>query len=724
MSDFTDAIDRAENLYNGGNYNASTNPGGLANDGHRINFVPALNDVATIGAGVADLASPTSTAAIAAATSASTATTQAGIATTKAGEAASSATSAAGAATTATTKAGIATTKAEESAASATSSAGSASASAGSATAAAGSASTATSAATSAGTSATTATTQAGIATTKAGEAAASATDAAASAAKLLGSSTTSVAIGTGSKSFTTQSGKFFAVGQNLLISSDANPTTNLMEGQVTAYSGTSLTMNVTKVTGSGTYSDWTIRVSGSPGSIGTNGWTSVEAIVTDGERRVKQIIDWVGGNGTKPATGLYIGASGLTSVLADAVNVRGPAGAGSGDVQTTGAVAVNDVAGFADATGDVIKSLGPMPTLSSLGAQASDALLSAIAALSMVSGKIIIGNGTDSVELIDVSTFIRTLLDDADAATARATLGLTIGTNVQAYSALLAALAGLTSGAGKGIEFTGSNTAATFDLTSFAKTLLDDADAAAARTTLGIGTAGTRADAYFALASHNHTLAEISDASANGRSLVAADYATMRTLLGLVIGTNVQGYTANLAALSALTSAADKGIQFTGSGTAGTFDLSAFAKTLLDDANAAAARTTIGLGNVDDTSDANKPISTAQAAGLEPLGKLVGINTQTASYTAVLADAGKVVELNNASANNFTIPPNSTAAFATGTRIDVVQYGAGRTTVVAGSGVTIRSAGGKLKLTSQYSGASLYKRGTNEWVIVGDLTT
>lgn len=99
-------------------------------------------------------------------------------------------------------------------------------------------------------------------------------------------------------------------------------------------------------------------------------------------------------------------------------------------------------------------------------------------------------------------------------------------------------------------------------------------------------------------------------------------------------------------------------------------------------------------------------------------------INTQTASYTAVIGDAGKTVEMNVASANNFTVPPNSSVAFAVGTAIDVVQYGAGQTTIVAGAGVTIRSSGAKLKLVGQYSGATLYKRATDEWVLLGDITT
>jgi hypothetical protein len=133
--------------------------------------------------------------------------------------------------------------------------------------------------------------------------------------------------------------------------------------------------------------------------------------------------------------------------------------------------------------------------------------------------------------------------------------------------------------------------------------------------------------------------------------------------------------------------------------------------------------KTAVGLGNVDNTTDANKPVSTATQTALDAkTNKLVTTNRQTASYTLVIGDADKLVEINNASANNLTIPLNSSVAFATGTQILLAQYGAGQTTIVATSGVTIRSNGAKLKLNAQYSGATLIKIDTNEWYLFGDI--
>lgn len=98
----------------------------------------------------------------------------------------------------------------------------------------------------------------------------------------------------------------------------------------------------------------------------------------------------------------------------------------------------------------------------------------------------------------------------------------------------------------------------------------------------------------------------------------------------------------------------------------------------------------------------------------------VVEANLQTGtSYTPVLADAGKVVEMNNIAANTLTVPPNSSVAFPVGTVLEVCQIGAGATTIVAGSGVTLR-LGGQLRV--QYSTASLRKRATDTWICSGDM--
>ena len=240
---------------------------------------------------------------------------------------------------------------------------------------------------------------------------------------------------------------------------------------------------------------------------------------------------------------------------------------------------------------------------------QPLDTDLTAIAALSSAADKVPYATGAGTWALADFSAAGRALVDDADAAAQRTTLGLVIGTNVQAYDAELAALAGLTSAADKAPYFTGSGTAALADLTSFGRSLIDDADAATARTTLGL-TIGTNVQAYDAELAALAGLTSAADRvpyftgsgtaalatfTTAGRNLVDdADASAMRTTLGLAIGTNVQAYDAELAALAGLTSAADKMPYFTGSGTAATATVTSFMRTVLDDTDAATALSTL----------------------------------------------------------------------------------------------------------------------------------
>lgn len=97
--------------------------------------------------------------------------------------------------------------------------------------------------------------------------------------------------------------------------------------------------------------------------------------------------------------------------------------------------------------------------------------------------------------------------------------------------------------------------------------------------------------------------------------------------------------------------------------------------------------------------------------------------NAQTGTtYTLVLGDAGKIIEVDNASSITVTIPTNASVAYPVGTQITILQTGAGQITVSGPSGGTLNATPGT-KLRAQWSSATLLKRATDTWVLIGDLT-
>jgi hypothetical protein len=99
-------------------------------------------------------------------------------------------------------------------------------------------------------------------------------------------------------------------------------------------------------------------------------------------------------------------------------------------------------------------------------------------------------------------------------------------------------------------------------------------------------------------------------------------------------------------------------------------------------------------------------------------------INQQTASYTAVLADASKLVEISSSSATTLSIPTDASVNFPVGTQISILQTGAGQITIAAVTpGTTTLNATPGLKLRAQWSAATLIKRAANLWVVTGDLS-
>ena len=118
-----------------------------------------------------------------------------------------------------------------------------------------------------------------------------------------------------------------------------------------------------------------------------------------------------------------------------------------------------------------------------------------------------------------------------------------------------------------------------------------------------------------------------------------------------------------------------------------------------------------------------NADIATTAAIGLDKLAD-VATNAQTGTtYTLVLADKNKIVELSNAAAIALSVPADNTVAYSTGTQITLLQTGAGQVTITGVAGVTVNATPG-LKMRAQWSSVTLLKRAANTWVAMGDLST
>lgn len=98
-------------------------------------------------------------------------------------------------------------------------------------------------------------------------------------------------------------------------------------------------------------------------------------------------------------------------------------------------------------------------------------------------------------------------------------------------------------------------------------------------------------------------------------------------------------------------------------------------------------------------------------------------IISKTDSYTlSATSERDSLIEVNKSSASTITIPLNSAVAFPVGTTLDVLQTGTGQVTIAGAAGVTVNATPG-LKLRTQWSSVTLFKRAENSWVAFGDLT-
>ena len=339
---------------------------------------------------------------------------------------------------------------------------------------------------------------------------------------------------------------------------------------------------------------------------------------------------------------------------------------------------------------------------------QAYDAGLQSISGLTTSANQMIYTTGSDTYATTSLTAAGRAILDDADAAAQRTTLGLTIGTDVQAYDAGLQSISGLTTSANQMIYTTASDTYATTSLTAAGRAILDDADAAAQRTTLGLGTMATQASGSVSIT--GGTISGITDLAIADGGTGASDAGTARTNLGLAIGTNVQAWDANLDQIAALTPT--DGNFIVGNGSAWIVESGA---TVLASLGITASAAELNYNDITTlgTSQASKVV-TANASGDVTLSEELTAKSYNETYATASSSAGaltincetgnvfQVTLTEDVTSTSFANPPASGTAY--GFTLRVVQDSTARA-ITWPAAVKWRS-GGFAPALSQASGA------------------
>jgi len=288
-----------------------------------------------------------------------------------------------------------------------------------------------------------------------------------------------------------------------------------------------------------------------------------------------------------------------------------------------------------------------------------------------------------------------------ANYTTARSNLGLVIGTNVQAFDAGLLSIAGLTTLADRSIYTTASDTYAVYTLTAAGRAILDDADASAQRTTLGLGTAATvntgTSGATIPLLNGVNTFGAAQTVSASGQALtvsgatdpyiVVSDTTTPTSLfLQAVDGQVNVGSTTN-------------------------HPLGLYS-------NSVQRLTLAAAGDFSFTSDPVGP-TTDRTIGFRAVPR----NRQDSSYTLVLADAGKsIVGYGSTASQTWTIPANASVAYPIGTSITFINMRSVSCSVACTTDTMYLAGAGSTgtRTLASYGWCTAVKTDTVNWIIGG----
>ena len=322
----------------------------------------------------------------------------------------------------------------------------------------------------------------------------------------------------------------------------------------------------------------------------------------------------------TTKLSSLALDNTGVASgTYGDAANVARFTVNGKGIVSFASGVPIvipaGSVTGLAPvATSGTYASLSGLPTLGTLSSQDAGSIVvsgGTISGVTFISGNVTISGGTISgitdLALLDGGTGAST------ASGARTNLGLVIGTNVQAYSAVLSGVASSFAAADEIIYASASGVVASTAFTSFARSIVSGSTASGVRSTLGLGTiavqdagsvvisGGTISGITLVTGSvtiSGGTISGITDIAVADGGTGASNASDARTNLGLAIGTNVQAYSSALTGVATTASGSDLFFYTTSSGAISSADFSAAARSVVAATTISGIRSVLGLGD------------------------------------------------------------------------------------------------------------------------------
>jgi hypothetical protein len=351
--------------------------------------------------------------------------------------------------------------------------------------------------------------------------------------------------------------------------------------------------------------------------------------------------------------TGVASGTYGAATTVAQfIVNTQGLITSASG---VAIAITASSVTGLAPvATSGTYASLSGLPTLGTLSSQdASSVVISGgtISGVTFISGNVTISGGTISgitdLALADGGTGAST------ASGARTNLGLAIGNDVQAYSAVLSGVADSFTAADEIVYASASGIVSSTPFTSLARSIVSGSTASGVRATLGLGTVSIQDAGSISISGgtisgivlvtgdatiSGGTISGITDIAVADGGTGASSATGARTNLGLVIGTDIQPYSAVLSGIATQFDQSDEIVYASASGVVAGTPFTSFARSIVSGSTASGVRSTLGLGTMAVQDAGSIAISGGTISGVTFIGGNVTISGGTISGITDLA--------------------------------------------------------------------------------------